>query len=573
MTVLLDVELERTLDTLVERFSTPEWRGFLVEAWLFEGEAARRKAERQLHSAGVTARLHSAYKPLLCQFLEHGLPPGPIRLPCHADAEPGRFLLEAYPLAALTEPAHTFLPGPFELEYVLSDGSLVFAPNRIRHDSMRRPALSPCGWLRVWRGSDLVVDERLPTEFERAHDKVMAAVTARSWSEHTPYFKVLHIEIHTGGINRPLGVGHDCIDTQEALHEDLYFGLQTLFLSLAGREPGDRRLRMGQIVPEVFETEGPTRVRVSLSEKLADVAAGGVQDLDRAEHALDASQIDAVMGALPGERTVLQSVQGRDVILLHREAAIRLGEARHGLVVTAGQHANETSGVVGLLRAASALLAGSDASVALVALENPDGYALHRRLCATHPHHMHHAARFTALGDDLEARQSAPYLESSARRFAVARTAARLHVSLHGYPAQEWARPFAGYVPQGYADWMLPRGFFLIMRHHPGLRDQALGFLKALCAELARDARLVALNRFQLRLREAHGQSEDALVMSDIPCRIAENAAMTVPFMLITEYPDETLTGEAFMLAHDTQRAAVLAAARLLWAGALDDQR
>jgi hypothetical protein len=570
MTVLLDIELERTLDALVERFSKPEWRGFLLEAWLFEGEAARRKAELQLYHAGVTARLHSAYKPLVCHFLEHGLPSGPIRLPCHPAAEPGRFLLEAYPLAAMAEPPHEFLPGALELDYVLADGSLVFAPNRIRHDPMRSPALSPCGWLRVWRGPDLIVDERLPTEYERAHDKVMAAVTARSWSEHTPYFEVLHVEVHTGGIQRPLDVGHDCIDTQEALHEDLYFGLQTLFLSLAGRERGDRRLRMGQIVPEVFATEGPTRVKVSITRRLPDVPASGVQELDHATQALDASQIAAVMGTLPGERTVLQSLQGREVILLHREAAVRLGGIRHGLVVTAGQHANETSGVVGLLRAAPELLAGSDASVALVALENPDGYALHRRLCATHPHHMHHAARFTALGDDLEARQTAPYLETSARRFAISRTAARLHISLHGYPAQEWARPFAGYVPQGYADWMLPRGFFLIFRHHPGLRAQALRFLRALTAELAHDARLVEMNRFQLKLRQAHGQAEDALVMSDIPVRLAENTQSRVPFMMITEYPDETLTGEAFIRAHDTQRATILAAAALLWNGALD---
>ncbi len=571
MSVLLDLELERTIDALVERFSTAEWNGFSLEAWLFEGEAARRAAEKKLQLAGVSARLHSAYKPLLCHFLERGLPTGPIQVPCHPEAIPGRFVLEAYPLAGMVETPPEFVTGPSELEYILADGTRVFAPNRVRHDSMHRASLSPCGWLKVWHGEELITNERLPTEFERAYDKVMAAMAERAWSEFTPYFDVLHVEIHTGGIQRRLAVGQECIDTQEALHEDLYFSLQTLFYSLAGRETGDRRLRMGQIVPEIFHADGPTRVRVSLSKQLDDVPPRGVQTLDRAEFALDAGQIETVMRGLPGDLTVLQSLQGRDVILLHREAGVRLGRAHHGLVVTAGQHANETSGVVGLLRAAPELLASNDANVALVALENPDGYALHHRLSATHPHHMHHAARFTALGDDLEARRSAPYLESSARRFAIARTKARLHMSLHGYPAQEWTRPFVGYVPQGYADWMLPRGFFLIMRHHPGLRGQALRFLEALAAELARDARLVELNRFQARLREAHGLREDALVLNDIPCRLAESTLAHVPFTMITEYPDETVTGEAFIAAHDVQRATVLASARLLWRGLLDD--
>lgn len=70
------------------------------------------------------------------------------------------------------------------------------------------------------------------------------------------------------------------------------------------------------------------------------------------------------------------------------------------MLISGGQHANETSGVVGALRSAQALQArentGNKAHFALIALENPDGYALHRELCSQHPHHMHHAARYSA---------------------------------------------------------------------------------------------------------------------------------------------------------------------------------
>jgi hypothetical protein len=40
-----------------------------------------------------------------------------------------------------------------------------------------------------------------------------------------------------------------------------------------------------------------------------------------------------------------------------------------------------------------------------------------------------------------------------------------------------------------------------------------------------------------------------------------------VPMTLITEYPDETIYGDAFRLAHSTQMATVLAAAEIFVGG------
>jgi hypothetical protein len=254
-------------------------------------------------------------------------------------------------------------------------------------------------------------------------------------------------------------------------------------------------------------------------------------------------------------------VQGRPV------AGRLFRGAGPGLVVTAGQHANETSGVVGALRAATRLTRRMGINLAVLPQENPDGYALHHRLRAENPCHMHHAARFTALGDDLENRPSEAPLERAARLEAFAATSARLHINLHGYPAHEWTRPLTGYLPTGYAPYALPRGFFLILRYKPGLAEQAHAFLQALTARLIADPALAALNADQIAAYQAHlGHVADP-IYHGIICEVGENTRMVPPFTLVTEYPDETIYGDAFRLAHTTQMLTVLHAADLL----LDD--
>src|SRR5690606_27633194 len=97
------------------------------------------------------------------------------------------------------------------------------------------------------------------------------------------------------------------------------------------------------------------------------------------------------------------------------------------MMISAGQHANETTGVVGALRAANRLAARKDAHFTISPQENPDGYEIHKRLCKLQPHHMHHAARYTALGDDLEYRSGEGLYEKAIRVEAEARTNAKLH--------------------------------------------------------------------------------------------------------------------------------------------------
>ena len=104
-TTLLDLNLDRTLDLWLRRFSQPQWRGRHVEGWLFEGQAERRAAEQRLAAVGVQARFHSAYKPLVQHFIDNvgraQLVAAHVRYPVPQIGPAQRFRLEAYPLAAL----------------------------------------------------------------------------------------------------------------------------------------------------------------------------------------------------------------------------------------------------------------------------------------------------------------------------------------------------------------------------------------------------------------------------------------------------------------------------------------
>lgn len=89
--------------------------------------------------------------------------------------------------------------------------------------------------------------------------------------------------------------------------------------------------------------------------------------------------------------------------------------------------------------------------------------------------------RVTALGDDLEYRtpeNSGAHLNEKEIRFKAQEVSgANLHVNLHGYPSHEWTRPLSGYVPRNFAMWTLPKGFFLIIRHHADWESQAEALL------------------------------------------------------------------------------------------------
>ena len=137
---------------------------------------------------------------------------------------------------------------------------------------------------------------------------------------------------------------------------------------------------------------------------------------------------------------------------------------------------------------------------------------------------------------------------------------AQLHINLHGYPAHEWTRPLSGYLPRGFESWTIPKGFFLILRHHPGWQAQGRALLEQVSAALREVAGLSEYNARQLALYERHAGKLPFEVINGTACSQSEISGVGAPVTLITEFPDETVTGERFRFAHTVQTHAALAA-------------
>jgi len=547
----------RTLDVLETGATGP------LEAWTFDDRAARGRTEERLAAKGIRARIRSAYKPLLHFFLEEaraGFTAAHIVWPHHAAAVPNRFLLETYPLAALYPDADiTFGKGGEGTAYTVMltypDGVEqhgVAAPNRIHTDHVGEQALSPTGWL-----VDAAGARRLDTDYEQMFHGAMAAIAAHDWGTDEPYFEELTIAATVPAHDLDLGYDDEVLSLVEALHEDLYFSCLEFFQRRSGRPIGDRHLQPGQIVPEVRQGDAP-EIAISLCAYDTADRGGDAQDLERATTALSVAQIRAELADIGGQPLGAISRAGREVLARHHSGAGK------PVMISAGQHANETTPVVGALRAAHRL-AAEGADFVISPMENPDGYALHGRLARLTPRHMLHAARYTALGDDLEYRSTPGALyEKAIRQEAERVSGADLHINLHGYPAHEWTRPMTGYIPRGFAMWTLPKGFFLVTRHLPGWDGIARQLAQEVTRALMDVPGLAAFNARQIALYSAHAGETGFEMINGFPCYIHEDTRHTVPLTLITEYPDETIHGAPFIAGHEAQMRTVLAA-RAAW--------
>lgn len=574
--ILLDTTFPRTRDIWIETYATPAWRGARLEGWLFEDGPARRHAESRLARAGVQARLRSAYKPLLHYFLEEadrdGLTAVHVTYPVHPDAAPNRFTLEAYPLAAWLAPATLrFAPAGhvsgnlphYELVLTYRDGSQrtarVLAPQARSRAADGQILLSPTGWLRLEDAQGQIVHEGAArTEYQAVYEAMMQAVTQHDWGTSEPYFERLSIRADIPGIDYALPVDEEIVSTCEGLHEDAYFSLLEFFQRHSHRPSGDRGLQPGQIAPDIRLTDGPARLRITLESfeppqpLIIQPTASPLADRTTP---LSAAEIAARVQACGGTPIMAPTRQQRQVYGTYVRGP---GPA---VLISGAQHANETSGVVGALRATRRLLEAGDAHLALIACENPDGYAMFEQLRTVHPRHMHHAARYSALGDDIAYREREPLLELAARREALAQSGARLHINLHGYPAHEWTRPLSGYLPRHFERWTLPKGFFLLLRHHPGLDGDAQALIEAVTARLARAVpALQAFNARQLALAEAHSLEPGFDLRHGIPVQVSASDREAAPLTLIAEFPDETVYGERYRFAHTVQMETVLAA-------------
>lgn len=564
MTVIVDTTIERTLDRIVAT-AVP---GQSFEAWTFDDTQSRRAAEAKLKAKGVDARLRSAYKPLLFAFLEEidlgGVTAIAIHHPVHEHAPANRFRLEAYPLAALvSERPITFTPRAdrnFSYDVVLTrdEGTetlQVLAPNRVHADLVGETNVSPTGWLRH-DGDPL--GARLETDYEQLFEQALQPVADHDWGSQEPYFEELNIRVTYPAADKPLAAGDEVVSLREALHEDFYFALLEFFQKKSGRPLGDRGLKPGQIVPEILHSEGSVAVRVETRPLTTGFTDCAEQEIDTATEPLAASQIAHLLADIGGEAFEARSRSGRTV------AGRYVKGSDAAVMISGGQHPNETTGIVGAIRAARELRARPNAHFTISPLENPDGYALHQRLRVDNPRHMHHAARYTALGDDLEYRTpetaGAHLNEKAIRLQAQALSGAGLHVNLHGYPSHEWTRPLSGYVPRNFAMWTLPKGFFLIMRHLAGWTEQAEAVLDHVTRHLSGIPGILDYNSRQLELYKVHAGETGFRIINGFPCMSSVDDRHTVPLTLITEYPDETIYGEDFIAGHTAQMETVLSA-------------
>jgi hypothetical protein len=559
-----------------------------------------------------------------------------IEYPRHTAADPRRFLLEGYPLEAVipgievswvaapdTAAASTSTSTSTEqpvYQLALTDRSglvrtlQLVAPNALKTDlALGQQSLCPTGYLRVSdsQSGQLLLAERLETEFEQAFQMLMRWVSEQSWGSSEPYFERLLLRVELPGAEIVDQQGRLLASTFEALHEDLYFSVLEFFQHRSKRPSVNRGLQPGQIVPDIrvghglvkvcvecypvgsplFELQQPEHqsalndsgartqqsVHTSKQEFKQEIkqeikqefkqefkqvisqASAHEINLQTCREPLSSESIRAVLALFSGQPFEVLSRQGRAVTGVYRRGTLP------AIVLTGGQHANEASGVVGALRGAQWLAAQPKAHFAVVPLENPDGYALFAQYRAIHPQHMHHAARYTGLGDDLEYREQAPWYETEARQQAIALTQAQLHLSLHGYPAHEWTRPLTGYVPRGFALWSLPKGFFLIVRYQAAYKDLALQWLEALVESVSRLPGVAQFNRVQLQRYESYLGVSGFELKHGIACMLSQNDRQNVGVKLVTEFPDETIAGEEFMFAQQVQTDTVRLACTHWW--------
>lgn len=561
---LIDETFTRTLGALPEDART---------VWLFESPPARRAAERRARDAGRDLRVRSAYKTLLHDVIEDGLLDGAtsatIHYPVVAGCPGDRFRLECYPLHALFDGCDIdFAPVPHEgeglPEYRIETGDrniVSRVPVRWTADEEGLPILAASGWYEAEDGANGPLRTEYEDIFARACEVIRALPLAPvdPAEPDGPFFERLTIDAVIPAEDLPLPVGHECISLAEALHEDIYFGCLEIFRHRLGLGSEERSVKSGQVVPRIVTGPIP-RLSMRLEPgAAAPETSGAIRPvLDGAGHWLSPSAIEAHLAALGGTRYETRSRQGRPVQGVFVEGT---GPAR--LAISAGQHPNESSPMVGALRAGRALATGGAASFTLNPLENPDGYAVFRELCQLQTRHMHHAARYTASGADLS--HGKGRYESGIRDLARKHLSAKVHVNLHGYPSHEWTRPLSGYIPRGFGQWTIPKGFFLILRHAPDETELGRRVLYAALQALVGFPELAEQNRRMLALYDRYVSDRSFEVYEGcIPFTVSKTPDDFYPVTLITEAPDETIYGEDFRIAQTGQSLVVGAVAELL---------
>ena len=294
-----------------------------------------------------------------------------------------------------------------------------------------------------------------------------------------------------------------------------------------------RLLWAARVDPSVFPTGVAVALRSSTkAERLGPFAASAAAEplparpLHPYEVALAAraaaASWPALRAATPDETWLGQPLYRLELVAPAGPATSRARCAawKPTVLVSARQHANEPTSTQAAFAWLGRWLTHDDlarrANLVVHPLENPDGARLHAALCALAPNHMHHAARYTAFGADLEAEprvDGQTIAESRLRRDAARRWDPVLHLNDHGYPAHGWVRSQTGFVPRGFADWSLPTGHLTILATHgedadtdAALRDE---LARAVEQSLVQDEDVREHTRAQARRSLRYRAAED----------------------------------------------------------------
>jgi hypothetical protein len=107
---------------------------------------------------------------------------------------------------------------------------------------------------------------------------------------------------------------------------------------------------------------------------------------------------------------------------------------------------------------------------------------------------------------------------------------------------------------------MLPHGYFLVIAPSRGLGRPRPELLELLTLRLAENPVLLGFTERQLRSYARYVKKPTFEIINGFPCELTVNDVQEMPLRLITEYPDETIWGEAFRQGHAAQMETVLAA-------------
>jgi len=150
------------------------------------------------------------------------------------------------------------------------------------------PVKVTCGWLRIERGTEVLLDTDLETDLEKfwafyqkdVLEPVYAHIMKKTNQEPTfskqPYFKRLQVELWASEPDFKLGLDEEVCSSLEALHDEIYFDTLDLLRGITRFDPDDRELppdtsrssAPGNVLPYIHPSleGGPARVKVTFDD-------------------------------------------------------------------------------------------------------------------------------------------------------------------------------------------------------------------------------------------------------------------------------------------------------------------